>query len=97
MPGAGAGAWRTAVIGAGLVTFVASPRRRQDPFPAYRRLQAYDRAHHSFIGIWVLSGHAEVTGALRDPRLSSDERHTDEKRLRLGPLRFLLGRGAEKL
>lgn len=88
---------RTARITSELVWFIASPRRRRDPFPAYRRLQRLDRVHHSPIGVWVLSGHAEVSAALRDPRLSSDERHIDAGTLHLGPLRRLLGRGGESL
>lgn len=84
----------TARITTTLIAFLASPRRREDPFPAYRRLQTLDRVHHSPIGVWVLSGHAEVAAVLRDPRFSSDERHLDLGLLRLGPLRLLLGRGS---
>jgi cytochrome P450 len=76
---------------------MASSRRRRNPFPAYARLQRLDRVHHSPIGVWILSGHAEVAAALRDPRLSSDERHIDTDTLHIGPLRRLLGRGGESL
>jgi cytochrome P450 len=88
---------RTARITSELVWFIASSRRRRDPFPAYARLQRLDRVHHSPIGVWILSGHAEVAAALRDPRLSSDEGHLDPGTLHLGPLRRLLGRGGKSI
>lgn len=88
---------RTARITSELVWFLASPRRRRDPFAAYARLRRLDPVHHSPIGVWILSGHAAVAAALRDPRLSSDERHLDPSTLHLGPLRRVLGRGGEAL
>jgi unspecific monooxygenase len=75
-----------------LVWFVASARRREDPYPAYRRLRHLDAVHHSPLGVWVISRHAEVSGLLRDSSLSSDERRVDLTTLHVGPLRRLLGR-----
>jgi cytochrome P450 len=88
---------RTARITAELVWFIASARRRRDPFHSYARLQQLERVHRSPIGVWILSGHAEVAAALRDPRLSSDEGHIDTSTLHLGPLRRLLGRGSDTI
>jgi cytochrome P450 len=83
---------RRARITPELVWFVASARRREDPYPAYRRLRRLDGVHHSPLGVWVISRHAEVTGLLRDASLSSDERQVDLATLHIGPLVRLLGR-----
>ncbi len=83
---------RTARITADLVWFLASAGRRADPYPVYERLRRLDPVHHSPIGVWILSGHEEVSQLLRDPRLSSNETHIDLATLHLGPLRRLLGR-----
>lgn len=76
-----------------LVWFLASSKRRADPYRSYRRLRELEPIHHSPIGVWLLSGHEEVSQVLRDPRLSSNEDHVDLETLHLGPLRRLLGRG----
>lgn len=91
------GRLRAARVTPELVWFVASASRREDPYPHYRRLRHLDPIHHSPLGVWVLSRHAEVSAALRDPSLSSDERHIDTATLHIGPLRRLLGRGKESL
>jgi hypothetical protein len=74
-----------------LIWFVSSANRRNDPYPKYRRLQHLDPVHHSPLGVWLLSRHADVTAALRNPALSSDDSHIDLSTLHLGPLRWLLG------
>lgn len=83
---------RTGRITAELVWFLGSAARRSDPYPSYDRLRRLDRVHHSPIGVWLLSGHAEVNRLLRDPRLSNRESHIDLNTLHLGPVRRLLGR-----
>jgi hypothetical protein len=83
---------RTARVTAELVWFLASATRRADPYPAYARLRRLDPVHHSPIGVWLVSSHEEVSQLLRDPRLSSNEKHIDLDTLHLGPLRRLLGR-----
>jgi cytochrome P450 len=84
---------RTARITAELVAFLASSGRRAEPFKAYARLRGLEPAHHSPIGVWLLTGHAEVAAALRDPKLSSNDHHIDLATLHLGPLKRVLGRG----
>lgn len=83
---------RTARITAELVWFLASASRRADPYPVYDRLRRLDPVHQNPIGVWLLSGHDEVSQLLRDRRLSSNEKHIDLDTLHLGPLRRLLGR-----
>jgi hypothetical protein len=48
---------------------------RADPYPFYAELRRTDPVHRSGDGFWVLTRHAEVRAALRDPRLrrSADE------------------------
>ncbi len=83
---------RTARITAELLWFLASANRRGNPYLVYGRLRRLDPVHHSPIGVWLVSGHEEVSQLLRDPRLSSNEKHIDLDTLHLGPLRRLLGR-----
>ena len=51
-----------------------TPEFLADPYPFYRRLREADPVHYWEIlgqGFWILTRHADVAGALRDPRLSS--------------------------
>lgn len=83
---------RSARVTAQLVWFLASANRRADPYPVYARLRHLDRVHHSPIGFWLVSGHEQVNQLLRNPQLSSSDRHIDPAALHLGPLRRFLGR-----
>jgi pimeloyl-[acyl-carrier protein] synthase len=75
-----------------LLAFVAAPRLRRNPHAAYRWLRRIDPVHQSPLGIWVLTRHQDVTAALRNPSLGSDETKADLGALRLGPLNRLLDR-----
>lgn len=75
-----------------VVGFVASARARERPHRAYSALRRIDPVHRSPFGFWVVTGHAEVSAALRDTDLGTDESRTDPSLLRIGPLRRLLGR-----
>ena len=83
---------RSARITPELAWFMASPRYRADPYPAYRRLRRLDPVHLSPLGVLVVSEHRHVTAALRNPALSVDVTRIDASALHLGPLRHLLGR-----
>jgi pimeloyl-[acyl-carrier protein] synthase len=85
------GLGRRWLVTSAVVGFVAVPRLRSNPQPAYRALRLLDPAHESPIGIWVLSRHREVNAALRNSQLGSDETKADLAAIRLGPLRRLLG------
>lgn len=78
-----------------LVAFLGSARVRENPGRAFRLLQRVDPVHRSPFGFWVLSGHAEVSAALRHPRLGSDERQADGSLLRVGGLQRVLGRAEQ--
>lgn len=75
-----------------LLAFVASARMRERPHPAYAALRRVDPVHRSPFGFWVVTGHAEVSAVLRDPRYGTDERAHDTSHLRIGPVTRLLGR-----
>src|SRR5947209_16198769 len=52
------------------------PATREDPYPFYRRLrEEQPRCHIDQFDFWVLSTHADVTAVLREPRLSSNNKH----------------------
>ncbi len=49
---------------------------REDPYPFYRQLrEEQPRCYIGAFDDWVLSTHADVTTVLRDPRMSSSNRH----------------------
>ena len=53
-----------------------SRRFQRDPYATYERLREEDPWHRShLVGGWVVSRYRDVLGVLRDPRLSSDDRH----------------------
>lgn len=83
---------RSAAVTPALLAFVASARVRQRSHTAFRLLQRVDPVHQSPLGIVVLSGHAEVAAALRNPALGSDEAHVDPSLLRVDRLSRLLSR-----
>lgn len=82
---------RSAALTPALVAFVASPRIRQRSGRAFRILQNLDPVHQSPLGILVLSRHAEISAALRNPALGSDESKADPSLLRTGLLERALG------
>jgi pimeloyl-[acyl-carrier protein] synthase len=60
------------------------PEVHQDPYPLYHQLRASDPVHHSPLGFWVLTRHADVLGVLRDPRMSRDPRRSERMELLRG-------------
>lgn len=90
------GTGRRWLVTSAVVGFMASPRVRSHPHPAYRTLRRLDPTHESPIGIWVLSRHREVHAALRSPQMGSDETKADLGAIRLGPFRRLLGSTARE-
>lgn len=94
MPTEGTLATRTRAVAAtpALVAFVGSARVREEPHRAYAALRSLGPVHQSPFGFAVVTGHAEVTAALRHPDLATSEVHADMDLLRIGPLRRLLGR-----
>lgn len=92
---AGAGALRRWAVTPGLAAFVLWPRLQESPHPAYRLIRQVDPVHHSPLGVWILSRHAEVQAVLRDARSGSDERRADPGALRpLQRATRILSRGA---
>jgi cytochrome P450 len=52
------------------------PVTRTDPYPFYRQLrEEAPRCHIEQFDFWVLSTHADVSAVLREPRLSSSNKH----------------------
>ncbi len=75
-----------------LVAFVASARVRERPHRAYAVLRRIDPVHRSPFGFFVVTGHAEASAVLRDPRFGVDENAHEVKHLHIGPVSRLLGR-----
>jgi len=61
--------------GAPLAFDLADPAFRADPYPRYAQLREHGTLHRSPFGAWVLTRHADVQAAVRDPRLSSNPVH----------------------
>ena len=52
-------------------------RLASNPYPIYERLRSRDPIHRTWLmNGWLLTRYADVLDALRDPRLSADERNT---------------------
>lgn len=59
----------------------ADPAFVADPYPHYRRLREQAPVYRDPLGIWLLSRHADVTAAARDPRLGKDFSSVDGNRV----------------
>jgi cytochrome P450 len=46
-----------------------------DPYPWYHLLRSSSPVHETPFGVWLLTRHADVAAAVRDPRLSNDPRN----------------------
>ena len=53
---------------------------RRNPYPRYAELRERDEPARSKDGLWVLTRHADVLAAVRDPQLSSHPRHSPDGR-----------------
>lgn len=84
---------RAATVTPALLGVIASPRLRERPYPIYRAIRGIDPVHHSALGVFVVSGHAECDAALRHPGLGNDETKADLSLLRIAALSKLLDRG----
>ena len=51
------------------------PANRLDPYPLYRSFREAGRLKTKLFDAWVLPTHADVAAVLRDPRLSTNNRH----------------------
>jgi len=70
----GLSAWER--VSSGVTFNVFDPRYHSNPFPMYTRLREHDPVHWSpAIRCWVVSRYDDVLAALRDPRMSADERN----------------------
>jgi cytochrome P450 len=78
---------------ASLLAFIASPSLRRSPYRAYGLMRRVDPVHRSPLGAWVLTRHADVAAALKNPALGSDESKADPTALRLGLLNRVLSNG----
>src|SRR4051794_11180978 len=60
----------------GLFALANSPEFREDPYAFYRMLRDDTPRLRTEFGLWFLTTHADASAALRDPRNSSNERHS---------------------
>ena len=62
-----------------------TPATLTDPYPAYHRLRTADAVHwDDHLGVWILTGYAEVSAALRDARLTSERLGSIEQLEQMG-------------
>lgn len=50
------------------------PEFHADPHRHYHAIRRHDPVHWSFLGVWLLTRHADIVTVLRDPRFSADPR-----------------------
>lgn len=82
---------RSYAVTPAVVAFVAVPRIRENPHVPYALLRRVDPVHRSPLGLAVLTRHADIQAALRNPLLGSDERKVDAAASRAGVLDKLTG------
>lgn len=92
------GSMRRFALTPAVLAFMASARLRRNPYPGLRALRRLDPVHANPVGLWLLTRHAEVAQAIRDPRLGSDEANVDPDSITFGPLDrfFTRNRGDEQ-
>jgi cytochrome P450 len=54
-----------------------TPEFRDDPYPFFQLLREHEPVHKTAFGVYLLTRHADAAAAVRDPRLSSDERNSE--------------------
>ncbi len=59
------------------ISVALTPEFRDDPYEFFRLLREHEPVHKTPFGVYLLSRHDDVTTVVRDPRLSSDERHSE--------------------
>jgi cytochrome P450 len=60
----------------GLFAMANSPEFREDPYVFYKMLRDNTPRLRTDFGLWFLTTHADASAVLRDPRNSSDEKHS---------------------
>jgi cytochrome P450 len=59
------------------ISVAMTPEFRDDPYPFFHLLRDREPVHKTTFGVYLLTRHADAAAAVRDPRLSSDERHSE--------------------
>jgi cytochrome P450 len=59
------------------ISVALTPEFRADPYPFFHLLRNHEPVHKTAFGVYLLTRHADAAVAVRDPRLSSDERHSE--------------------
>lgn len=54
-----------------------TPEFRDDPYPFYRALRELEPVHHTALGAYMLTRHADAAAVTRDPSLSTNERNSE--------------------
>lgn len=60
-----------------------APQMCVDPYPAYAALRQGDPVHHSALGMWIITRHADVAAFFKDQRLQ--HQYVTSQSIRLGP------------
>jgi cytochrome P450 len=59
------------------ISVALTPEFRADPYPFFHLLREQEPVHQTPFGVYLLTRHADAAAAVRDPRLSSDERNSE--------------------
>jgi cytochrome P450 len=59
------------------ISVALTPEFRADPYPFFHLLREHEPVHQTPFGVYLLTRHADAAAAVRDPRLSSDERNSE--------------------
>jgi pimeloyl-[acyl-carrier protein] synthase len=59
------------------ISVALTPEFREDPYEFFRLLREQEPVHKTAFGVYLLTRHADASTAVRDPRLSNNERNSE--------------------
>jgi cytochrome P450 len=59
------------------ISVALTPEFREDPYEFFRLLREHEPVHKTSFGVYLLTRHADAAAAVRDPRLSNNERNSE--------------------
>ncbi|MGQ0805576.1 MAG: cytochrome P450 [Actinomycetota bacterium] len=59
------------------ISVALTPEFREDPYQFFQLLREHEPVHKTAFGVYLLTRHADAAAAVREPRLSSNEQHSE--------------------
>lgn len=59
------------------ISVALTPEFREDPYQFFQLLREHEPVHKTAFGVYLLTRHADAAAAVREPRLSNNEQHSE--------------------